>query len=1023
VSKKQFLGIVVSLSLLGIVLSSLLIRAQHPIPVNPDFVAALWIAQSDGIRRIATADASDLLHIGDLKHVRAIAVDDQRGVLWAYIHNTLWAYNFNGEPAFSLPLPPLGDHGNHPHVALSANSKDGTVWLGVRKALFHIGTQGEWLSVHTLPDHVRALSWDPTTTCLWVGTQTTVYALNNTGGLCRMLSLGAHPNVQDIAIDPDSGDIWVALKKELQRYDASGTPMFEVGFNKVSALANDHRGGVWVAIDKQLMRLDRTGAVLLEVDPFSKPDKIEALVTDPTDASVWVASKRQVSHFRSDGHPLHQVELEGGIRDLALYVDLTPPGLALTVPRDGVTLNTNTPRIEVQYHDRGSGADVETLRVRANDAEVAASCQYSETGASCTPTAGLPEGVVTLTATVQDYAGNPAEAADVRVTIDTTPPVITLTSPADGTTTNQVLQPFVGSLSELATLTLNGVAVQVGSNRAFQHGPVTLQEGLSIFALSATDAAGNNTQRAVRVTLDTTAPAAAEQTLVQVGDVSEGQVRVSGQAGSVESGAKVTVTNRRTGQAVTVSAQSDGRFTAVIAAQPGDVLAVTVADAAGNLSPEGQVGVGSRLPPDPSTVAPPLDHTVATDLATATAFLYSGSHPLQTGVAPETIEPRRVAVLRGHVKTREEVPLSGATITILGHPEFGQTLTRADGGFDLAVNGGGTLTVRYVKDGYLPVQRQVQAPWRDYAWLPEVVMLPYDQQVTTIDLVGMTAIQAAQGSVVTDADGTRQATLLFAPGTQATMVLPDGSTLPLTTLHVRATEYTVGPNGPNAMPGALPPTSAYTYAVELSVDEAVAAGANEVRFTQPVFLYVHNFLDFPVGGIVPAGYYDRALGVWVPSDNGRIVQVVAVSDGVAALDVDGDGTADEGPTLIALGITAAEQRRLATLYQPGDSLWRVPIPHFTPWDCNWPYSPPSDARLPDQPGPRLDFLVANRPARVGRSSNAKTRCSGRRSASPGPPSRSTTRVTGCQGARRPTRSRFRSVVPVCPPASSASSSS
>ncbi|HZC00618.1 MAG TPA: hypothetical protein VE844_04425, partial [Gammaproteobacteria bacterium] len=69
-------------------------------------------------------------------------------------------------------------------------------------------------------------------------------------------------------------------KKELQRYDASGTPMFEVGFNKVSALANDHRGGVWVAIDKQLMRLDRTGAVLLEVDPFSKPDKIEALVTD-----------------------------------------------------------------------------------------------------------------------------------------------------------------------------------------------------------------------------------------------------------------------------------------------------------------------------------------------------------------------------------------------------------------------------------------------------------------------------------------------------------------------------------------------------------------------------------------------------------------------------------------------------------------------------------------------------------------------------------------------------------------------
>jgi ligand-binding sensor domain-containing protein len=217
VSKKQFLGIIVSLSLLGIVLSSLLIRAQHPIPVNPDFVTALWIAQSDGIRKIATADAGDLLHIDDLKHVKAVAVDDQRGMLWAYIKNTLWAYNFNGEPAFSIPLTPHGDHGNHPHVALSVNSNNGTVWLGVKKALFHLGTQGEWLSVHSLSEPVLTLSRDPTTACLWVGTQKAVYALNDAGGLCRVLDLGAHPDVQDLAIDPDSGDVWVALKKELQR--------------------------------------------------------------------------------------------------------------------------------------------------------------------------------------------------------------------------------------------------------------------------------------------------------------------------------------------------------------------------------------------------------------------------------------------------------------------------------------------------------------------------------------------------------------------------------------------------------------------------------------------------------------------------------------------------------------------------------------------------------------------------------------------------------------------------------------
>ena len=44
---------------------------------------------------------------------------------------------------------------------------------------------------------------------------------------------------------------------------------------------------------------------------------------------------------------------------------------------------------------------------------------------------------------------------------------------------------------------------------------------------------------------------------------------------------------------------------------------------------------------------------------------------------------------------------------VLNHPEFGQTLSRADGIFDLAVNGGGLLTVDYQKAGYLKVQRQV----------------------------------------------------------------------------------------------------------------------------------------------------------------------------------------------------------------------------------------------------------------------------------------------------------------------------
>src|SRR5207237_5476779 len=47
--------------------------------------------------------------------------------------------------------------------------------------------------------------------------------------------------------------------------------------------------------------------------------------------------------------------------------------------------------------------------------------------------------------------------------------------------------------------------------------------------------------------------------------------------------------------------------------------------------------------------ATPLDTTVATTIGAATSFLYTGSDPVQVGVAPGTINPVQAAVLRGKV--------------------------------------------------------------------------------------------------------------------------------------------------------------------------------------------------------------------------------------------------------------------------------------------------------------------------------------------------------------------------------------
>ncbi|MCP4699509.1 MAG: hypothetical protein GY862_22075, partial [Gammaproteobacteria bacterium] len=352
------------------------------------------------------------------------------------------------------------------------------------------------------------------------------------------------------------------------------------------------------------------------------------------------------------------------------------------------------------------------------------------------------------------------------------------------------------------------------------------------------------------------------------------------------------------------------------------------------------------LPPDPALVAPPIDPTVPTLPYATMAFLYTGSNPIQTGVASGTIEPRRAAVIRGKISERDGQPLSGATVTILNHPEYGQTFSRADGMFDLAVNGGVLLTVNYQKTGYLPAQRKMKTPWQDYVWAEDVVMIPFDPRVTPIDLTANLSVQAARGSVVTDADGTRQATVLFPQGVTAAMTLSDGSVVPLEQLDVRATEYSVGENGLQAMPAPLPPASAYTYAVELSADQAVAAGAARVDFSRPLPVYVDNFLNFPVGDIVPAGWYDHKNAAWIPSDNGRVIQILSIGGGIAELDVDGSGTGAGADALAELGIAETERELLAALYAPGKSLWRAPISHFTPWDFNWPYGPPYGAVPP-----------------------------------------------------------------------------
>lgn len=406
---------------------------------------------------------------------------------------------------------------------------------------------------------------------------------------------------------------------------------------------------------------------------------------------------------------------------------------------------------------------------------------------------------------------------------------------------------------------------------------------------------------------------------------------------------RIDVTNDA-GATVSAIAHADGAFSVIAPVGPGGRFTLRAVDEVCGES----TTVELTAPPadDPGYDAPALPGGSVPGFRDSISFLFEGPGATQN-TDPSTIDEARAAVLRGEVFARGGAPLAGVVISVRSHPELGSTVSRSDGKFDFVVNGGGILTVEYRMPGYVHVQRTVHIPWLDFVHVPEVVLTPFDPEVTAISL-NAAEPQVAAGSVVEDEDGPRRAVVIFPAGTEAVMTLPSGATQALSSqAHFRATEFTVGPEGRAAMPGALPPSSAYNYAVELSFDEAVAAGADRVDFNTPLPFYVDNFLGFPVGEDVPIGYYDRARSVWVPSPDGRIIRMLAVdTSGLAQLDVDGTGVPASTAALTALGINNAERASLAALYAPNASFWRSTITHFTPFDCNWAFGLPPDAQAP-----------------------------------------------------------------------------
>lgn len=174
----------------------------------------------------------------------------------------------------------------------------------------------------------------------------------------------------------------------------------------------------------------------------------------------------------------------------------------------------------------GSGINLSSLAVKQDGTAVAsntisASAITNGYSVTYTPASALSDGSHTVTVNVRDNDGNAATQKSTAFTVDTVPPTLNLTSPADGLITATASLNISGTTNDATSspvtikITLNGTdqgSVTVGSNGSFSKA-ITLSNGSNTIKVTATDAAGKVSSVTRTVTLDTSVPKVVSATI------------------------------------------------------------------------------------------------------------------------------------------------------------------------------------------------------------------------------------------------------------------------------------------------------------------------------------------------------------------------------------------------------------------------------------------------------------------------------------------------------------------------------
>lgn len=187
------------------------------------------------------------------------------------------------------------------------------------------------------------------------------------------------------------------------------------------------------------------------------------------------------------------------------------PTISVTSPSANAYLTTNSISVSVNVTDTGSG--VNTVTAKIDGTAISLTKTAITNGFKCTYTGSLADAAHTLVVTATDFDGNTASKT-VKFTVDTVPPMLNVSSPAETLITNQQTCAVAGTTNDATSglasvnITLNGTdqgTVTVGSDGAFTKS-VTLAKGDNTIIVTAKDKAGKSSTVSRSVTYDPDAP-------------------------------------------------------------------------------------------------------------------------------------------------------------------------------------------------------------------------------------------------------------------------------------------------------------------------------------------------------------------------------------------------------------------------------------------------------------------------------------------------------------------------------------